>query len=310
MQNALMLVRARYANPADIDKPLRDLARFLRAEYPSQEFNAACLALTTSQALEYMEWQREQPGTKPQNGSRAPPTRSGKTMRNYYFGCSQLFDELVYAGTIERNPFARIRPPRAGEQKLRTRYIEPDQVAAMLACASVRDLAILSCIFGGGMRRSEVSNLDIGDVLASARGLVLHLRRTKNGKQRKQLLPAWAGEAVNEYFLQRRKETGNAPDAPLFIGRHGRRLGDDGICKMFQRVAREAGIEGWIAPHSGRATAITKLLKDGVPHRLVMIFSGHSSVQQVETYDRDTRELEDHPGADLAYVDNTRKHGT
>lgn len=299
----LELVRARYSKLSAIDGPLNDLARFLRTSYPGPEFNSKCLEFTDMDAVMYMRYQALQKGAEPQNGSRAPPTRSGKTQRNYYFACRQLFEFMVMRGLITRNPFDAVRPPKKGEQKRRKRFIEPEQVQAMLDMASDRDRAAFACFFGGALRISEVLRLDLCDVWLSDYGVVLNLRQTKNWEYAEQLLPDWAGQIVWMYTEARRVYAGTTD--PVFVREDragkGRRLGDQGLLEAFKRAAMLAGISGWIASHSARATAITTLLRKGLPHRRVMHFSRHKSVAMVEQYDVDDRRLSEHPGAELDY---------
>lgn len=73
------------------------------------------------------------------------------------------------------------------------------------------------------------------------------------------------------------------------------------------RALTRAGLDPrHYTPHSARATAITKLLADGVPHREVQEFSRHSSVRMVERYDK--RVLFGDIGRDLCFsVDGSKK---
>jgi integrase len=62
-----------------------------------------------------------------------------------------------------------------------------------------------------------------------------------------------------------------------------------------------AGAGRYATPHSARATAITKLLADGIPHREVQEFSRHSSIQMVEWYDKRRFSVEQSPAKELSY---------
>jgi integrase len=56
-----------------------------------------------------------------------------------------------------------------------------------------------------------------------------------------------------------------------------------------------------VTPHSARATAITKLLTDGIPHREVQAFSRHASIQMVEHYDKRRFDVERSPAKGLEF---------
>ena len=80
-----------------------------------------------------------------------------------------------------------------------------------------------------------------------------------------------------------------------------RPLSTSGLYSLFTQYCRLAGASKYITPHSARATAITKLLADGIPHRQVQEFSRHSSVQMVEVYDKRRIGVEENPAKDLDF---------
>ena len=55
---------------------------------------------------------------------------------------------------------------------------------------------------------------------------------------------------------------------------------------LFISLSKKAGVKGTVTPHYASATAITKILADGVPHREVQEFSRHASITMVEHYDK------------------------
>lgn len=54
-------------------------------------------------------------------------------------------------------------------------------------------------------------------------------------------------------------------------------------------------------PHCARATAITRLLSDGVQIEIVQLFSRHKKIESVQVYDRRRKSVEDNPGLQLVY---------
>jgi integrase len=73
------------------------------------------------------------------------------------------------------------------------------------------------------------------------------------------------------------------------------------LYRLFKHYCEKAGATQFLTPHSARATAITKLLADGIPHREVQEFSRHSSIQMVELYDKRRLTVEENPGKELDY---------
>jgi integrase len=121
------------------------------------------------------------------------------------------------------------------------------------------------------------------------------------------VLPAWAARAVTK-LVEARVQQGARSGDYLFIsfrGRGGRvptdrPISPDGIYQLFKRYCAAVGAEH-ASPHSARATAITKLLADGVSFREVQEFSRHSSVQMVEVYDKRRIAVDENPGRTLDY---------
>jgi len=225
---------------------------------------------------------------------------------------------LVSSGLAGQNPFDvdRVPPPSAKSgQKRPTEMIGFALVKRIVERASdltpkgLRDRAVLSVLFGGGLRRSEVVALRLNDVCRSAQGTVfLRLRATKGKRDAEQALPGWAAKTIDRLVQQRLKE-GALPADFLFISYQGRGgksptsnpLSDSGLYALFKAYCRQAGAGAYVTPHSARATAITKLLADGIPHRQVQEFSRHSSVQMVELYDKRRISVDSNPGKDLEF---------
>lgn len=249
-------------------------------------------------------------------------TLSNATMAKKFTILRRIYKLLIaHRFPIGVNPFDADRvppPPKESGRKRPTEMVQFDEVREVLAlpdCSSakgVQDKAILSIFFGGGLRRSEVIGLRVSDVRRSGKGNVyLYLRATKAQKDAAQALPGWAGRAVLEH-LKVRTEAGAGPAEPLFVsfrGRGGRTptrdpLSSTGVYRMFCGYCARATGRKFLTPHSARATSITKLLTDGVPHRLVQEFSRHASVQMVEHYDKRRLTVDENPGVALSFDDD------
>jgi integrase/recombinase XerD len=173
----------------------------------------------------------------------------------------------------------------------------------------LRDQAILCALFGGGLRRSEVAALRVGDVRRSRNGTTyLYLRATKAKRDAEQALPPWAAKVITT-LVQARLHDGAGPVDYLFIsyqGQAGRAptneaVSASGIYKLFKHYCALSGAGPNLTPHSARATAITRLLAAGIPHRQVQEFSRHSSIQMVEVYDKRRIGVDENPGVELSY---------
>ena len=226
---------------------------------------------------------------------------------------------LISAGLVSAgNPFDSDKikaPPKESGRKRPTEMVPFDKVRAIIehtegdSIKHLHDSAILACLFGGALRRSEVTALRIADVRKSAAGTAfLYLRATKAGKDAQQALPAWAAKTILRY-LKERVKAGGGPSDFLFVSFRGKGgctltpsgISNAGVYKVFKSSCRRAGVTGFFTPHSARATAITKLLADGIPHRQVQEFSRHSSIQMVELYDKRRIGVDENAAKDLDF---------
>lgn len=238
------------------------------------------------------------------------------TVRHKMVVLTAFFELLRRFELIIKNPWADpalILPPKEYDRKRPTERVPDNKVIEMLnACdlttkTGVRDLALLSVLFGGGLRRSEVVKLRVGDVKVSAEGQVyLELRATKNKRDESQALPEWVTASLSALIAQRRSESATELSY-LFVsysalGTVRGKLSDKSVERYFKRYCKAVGLAPIYSPHSARASAITKLLELGEPHDKVKEFSRHSSVVMVDVYDKRIKRLGDSAVKKLSYA--------
>lgn len=144
-----------------------------------------------------------------------------------------------------------------------------------------RDLAILSVLYGGGLRRSELTALDLSDFQRNT------LRVCGKGQQyRLAYLPEVTAQRIEDWLATRGSETG-----PLFVaiyrsGRIARRkLSSETIARIVRDRAVNAGL-GRLTPHDLRRAMATQLLSAGVDVFTVQKILRHASVSTTAIYDR------------------------
>ena len=147
-----------------------------------------------------------------------------------------------------------------------------------------RDLAILAVLYCGGLRRTELINLDLSDYNRETGEL--RVRFGKGRKERIVHLLNSSGRALENWLAVRGAEPG-----PLFlrVNKGGRilpgRLSSQAIYKMLKVRAEAAGIKT-ISPHDMRRTFISDLLDLGADISTVQKLAGHASVITTQRYDR------------------------
>lgn len=317
---------------------IAEWCHFLGAETETKRSAELLMQATDLHAIAYRKWLEGQPGQRPRYQMSSSSVRdvalySGQKKRRDGLQATQanatiakkitvlhrLYRMLIAANIgFSANPFEpdNVPAPSAKSgQKRPTEMLDFSLVEKVLnqpdltTPAGVRDRAILALLFGGGLRRSEVTSLRICDVRRSQMGtLYLRLRATKNKKDADHAIAPWTAEAL-EPLLELRLSEGAAAGDPLFVSYRGPnafhhakvQLTPSGLYKLFKRYCMAAGAGDFITPHSARATAITKLLADGVAHREVQEFSRHSSIQMVEVYDKRRYSIEQSPAKALNF---------
>lgn len=116
-------------------------------------------------------------------------------------------------------------------------------------------------------------------------------------------MPKWAGDRVQAYLRNRLSE-GAANNDPYLV-----RYSVNGPVKLLSRCARslfkklavQVGLPRSITPHSGRATAATRLLEKGYDYRQVQEFLRYTSTSMVAVYDKRAFGGTHAPGLELDY---------
>jgi integrase/recombinase XerC len=227
------------------------------------------------------------------------------SIRSAYAALTSIYQYLAETGHIEGNPFkaaARVISWRQRRPARPTATIDPRAILAVIeGCDStargLRCRAMLSILFGCGLRRSELCRLKISDVQVS-RKKTLHLliRQTKGGKQRQQPIPAWVEEHVSAYIVDRIGKAAEGNDY-LFDSRYGERSGP----VSGRTVAREFRKHFDGAPHAARAAFATRLLDQGFSYEQVADALGHGSTHQVRVYDHRERSVDTNCGKLVEY---------
>lgn len=161
--------------------------------------------------------------------------------------------------------------------------------------AGVRDLALLSALYYGGLRRDEVCGLRLEDYQARQRRIHVLGKGEKEeivpveSKRARLALSRWArlrGDAAGPFFCSLRR--GGALRVDEDTETHETRvraLTGDAVYKIVRRRAELADIPP-CTPHDLRRSAITNLLEGGADPLAVQEWARHESVETTRVYDR------------------------
>ena len=273
------LAGERRASPHTVSAYGRDLgslAAFIRARHPT----GATLGMLDKLTLR--SWLGEVAK------SVAPPTISRKIS-----SVRALCDYLTRNGELRTNPSATLASPKL-RRKL-PRFLEPNAAAEVMNApllqpqgrevAHLRDALALELLYGSGLRVSELSSLDLGQISipeASVRVL------GKGKKERMVPLGSKALEAL-EAYLPRRAElahpkSGHCDPQALLLGQLGKRL----TVRWLQALVRRYGVLGAgrsdLHPHALRHSCATHMLEGGADLRAIQEMLGHSSLSTTQRY--------------------------
>lgn len=189
---------------------------------------------------------------------------------------------LAARGHIERDFTALVRAPKV--PKGMARFLEAEQVVALVrATTNTRDRLIVLLMVHLGLRRIEVTRIDIEDI--DMRDWLLAVRGKNHQGQQSRSLPI-----TTEVRLAILAYLGELPTyaGPLIRTQRGTRLGELAVSNMITDLMRSVGIKSlpWdgYSGHALRHTCAQELIDAGVDIRLVQTALGHESVVTTEGY--------------------------
>lgn len=197
-----------------------------------------------------------------------------------------LYRYLVRRGLLSASPAAILSTPRvtkrlpavAPESLIDGLLALPDRESA----SGLRDAAILELLYASGIRVSELTGLNLGDVdLDSATVRVMG----KGARERIVPIHALAVERVRAYSQSGRPalEKGAAEEA-LFLNRLGTRLSSGGVRRMLEKYLAQLGESARMTPHDLRHSFATHLLEGGADLRTVQELLGHVALSTTQIY--------------------------
>lgn len=204
------------------------------------------------------------------------------------------------SGRIPQDPAQALRTPKVDRRLPPT--VEIDQARQLLdalaaaadgaegpeqVAARRRDLAMVEVLYASGIRVSELTGLNLGD-LDVQRGLLRVLG--KGNKQRTVPLGAPALRALDAWIdlrhLLAKAEAGEA----MFVGDRGRRIDPRVVRSLVHRALAAVPGAPDLGPHGLRHAMATHLLERGADLRSVQEILGHSSLATTQLYTHVTGE--------------------
>ena len=211
--------------------------------------------------------------------------RKVASIRTFY---KYLFRERY----MDSNPAVSLSAPK--RPKSLPKFLTPDEVEQILnnvkidTPAGFRNRVILELLWATGMRVSELSNLNFGDINLEENEIRVI---GKGAKERIVLMSDRAKEYLVQYINSARKliapgyNTGEIDEnTPLFINSTGFRLQNKTIRKVINETVEKIELPKKVTTHVFRHSFATKLIENGADLRVVQELLGHAGISNTQIY--------------------------
>jgi len=211
-----------------------------------------------------------------------------KTQRNQLTTVQQLFKWLTRQKYILSNPASELELPRI-EKRLPRVILTANQVEQVMnvpdlsGSVGLRDRAILEVLYSTGIRRSELINLDLDDIVEE-RGLLL-VREGKGKKDRMVPIGERALSWLRKYIDDVRPSlVCSLSGKHLFLTEYGEPLLPKHLSYRVRSHIRKADIGLSGSCHIFRHSMATLMLENGADIRFIQRMLGHASLESTEVY--------------------------
>jgi site-specific recombinase XerD len=144
----------------------------------------------------------------------------------------------------------------------------------------VRDRALIETLYTTGMRVSEISSLNIDDIIDKNKIKLMG----KGAKPRVVFMSDTARTWIDQYIKLCSQKFKNLQNNALFLNRFGTRLSVRSIQNLVKKYGYKSGIGVSLHPHLLRHTFATHMLSNGADLRTVQALLGHSKVSTTQIY--------------------------
>jgi site-specific recombinase XerD len=203
-----------------------------------------------------------------------------------YRSLTRLFSFLVDEEVLSVSPAARLRPPKV-EHKVR-RGLTPDElqkcykaVKSLGGFRGIRDTALFTLLVACGLRASELTGLQDGDVDLGGAELLIH---GKGNKQRVVPIPSKLLPILARYkYVRTHSVNWDEKGTTFFRSRKGTPLTTPALAQTIVRIGQKAGIK--LHTHLLRHTWATLYMShDGADVLSLKALGGWSQISMAAHY--------------------------
>ena len=217
--------------------------------------------------------------------------KSSKTIARHIASIRSFHQFLLRDKVTDHDPTVHIDTP---QQEVRLpKVLSIEEVQALLEAPKtntpigIRDKAMLELLYATGIRVSELISLKLSDAHLSM-GFIRCIG--KGNKERIIPIGKLAQDAIEVYINESRPTFIKKQDSDsLFLNYQGKALSRQGFWKILKGLAKEAGIQKDLTPHTLRHSFATHLLENGADLRAVQEMLGHADISTTQIYTHVTK---------------------
>jgi len=227
--------------------------------------------------------------------------KSSATINRKISALSSLYRWLLKFGDnstgiqiIKYNPFANLKEEKPKVINKETEFLTKEESIKLLdsidtsTVLGLRNRAILSLALTTALRKSELINIKLGDIIVYNGISAIKVIRKGNIKDMVKLQPS-VEQLIDEYIKKTGRNKNDNSDEYLFIGHssnglNGKKLNPNTLNLMIRKVCKKAGINKKLKVHSTRHTAITLAITAGASIEKVRDFAAHKNLATTNRY--------------------------
>lgn len=207
----------------------------------------------------------------------------GRSLARALSAWRTFFRYLAREHRFASNPFQGIRAPRS--PKTLPKALSPDEATRLVDLSGdddhvIRDRAMLELFYSSGLRLSELTQLEIGDLNFSDDTVRVF---GKGSKVRLVPIGTFARKAL-QAWLERRAVIAQGQTSTLFVDPRGRAISPRTVQRRVAAWAARQGISQHVHPHMLRHSFASHLLQSSGDLRAVQEMLGHASISTTQVY--------------------------
>ena len=208
---------------------------------------------------------------------------SSRSIQRRLSAARTFFRYLLREKHVRSNPVVSVSAPKSGKRL--PGNLDADRMARLLDIPGDepivnRDRAMLELLYSSGLRLSELTDLDCGDI--DPRDATVRVTG-KGNKDRIVPVGKHALRALARWHKSR-PQLAAADEKALFVSNRGSRISTRSVQARVSHWAKRQGIDATVFPHLFRHSFATHLLESSHDLRGVQELLGHANISTTQVY--------------------------